>query len=176
MPPSPQLRPSLSCPLRLFRPHLPPSSRVRKPPFLVLGHRNHTRNWNRLPLPVHRNVRHVRRRNMPQGLSARVLHHGPNSNLHAGAERPVYARLQNQQVAHMHRRHKVRWSIEADTTIARECRTAATAPTRSINCISRPPNRFPSAFESAGKIISLRSACDSATVRDTTLSSLIPSF
>src|ERR1700677_580334 len=40
-------------------------------------------------------------------------------------------------------------------------------------CIKRPPNRLPSAFESAGNTISLRSDCDSATVRSKT-KSLIP--
>jgi len=35
-------------------------------------------------------------------------------------------------------------------------------------CINRPPNKLPNAFESAGKTISLRSDCDSATVRTKT--------
>src|SRR5215472_14854218 len=33
-----------------------------------------------------------------------------------------------------------------------------------MNCINLPPNKLPSAFTSAGKTISLRSDCDSATV------------
>ena len=60
---------------------------------------------------------------------------------------------------------------DAVTIIARHAGYAATAPTRSMNCISRPPNKFPSAFESAGKMISLRSACDSNTVRESPLRS-----
>src|ERR1700680_4286618 len=59
------------------------------------------------------------------------------------------------------------------TTIARASRRAAIAPTRSMYCINRPPNKLPSAFESAGNTISLRSACDSATVLPSTVS-LIP--
>ena len=71
---------------------------------------------------------------------------------------------------------KSEWSMLAVTTMAREWRTAATAPTRSIHCIRRPPKRLPMALVSAGKMISLRSACDWATVRETTLGSLIHPF
>ena len=63
---------------------------------------------------------------------------------------------------------KSKWSILAVTVNARACREAAIAPTRSMYCINRPPNKLPIAFESAGSTISLRSDCDSDTFRSTT--------
>src|ERR1019366_7386411 len=39
------------------------------------------------------------------------------------------------------------------------------APVRSIKCISRPPSRFPSVLVSLGRIISVISDCESATIR-----------
>src|ERR1035437_2633950 len=107
MPSSPKRRSSLLRPLCLLSPHLSPPARVREPPLLVLGLRNRARHRDRAPLSVHRDISHVGRRNMPQRLPARVFHHRPHPNLHAGAERPVHAGLQNQQIAHMDRSHKV---------------------------------------------------------------------
>lgn len=63
--------------------------------------------------------------------------------------------------------------MEAVTVYACACRLAAMAPTRSMNCIRRPPKRLPIAFESLGKIISLRSDWDSQTGRGATPSLIL---
>jgi|GEM_PF-5966572 len=58
---------------------------------------------------------------------------------------------------------KSRWSMEAVTVKERAWRLAAMAPTRSMNCMRRPPKRLPRALVSAGKIISLRSDWEALT-------------
>jgi hypothetical protein len=58
---------------------------------------------------------------------------------------------------------KSRWSMEAVTVKARAWRLAAMAPTRSMNCMRRPPKRLPRALVSAGKMISLRSDWEALT-------------
>ena len=177
VPPCPQRRPDILRPLGLFRAPLASPSRIRKPPLLVLGLGNHAWHRDRPPLPVYRNIRHVRGGHMAQCLSARCPPPSParpppcwcgtpgSRSLSGSAGRPHAPAPQSPDDR----------STPTPQSPA-QCRTAATAPTRSMNCISRPPNRLPSAFESAGKMISLRSACDSATVRETILASLIPSF
>ena len=64
--------------------------------------------------------------------------------------------------------------MEAVTTKERAWRLAAMAPTRSMNCMSRPPKRLPRALLSAGKMISLRSDWEAQTVLELVQSDIVP--
>ncbi len=107
MPTGPQSRSHLLLPRRLPRSHLPSPPRIFKPPLLMLRHRHNLRNHQPIPLPIHGHKRQISRRNMPQPLFPHILHHHPNPNLHRSAESPVHTRLQNQQLPHPHRSHKI---------------------------------------------------------------------
>jgi len=107
MPTRPKRRPHFLLPLRLSRTHLPSPARVFKSPLLVLRLRHHLRHHQSVPLAIYRNKRQVSRRNMPQPLPPHILHHHPHPNLHRRPECPVHTRLQNQQLSHTHRSHKV---------------------------------------------------------------------
>ena len=69
---------------------------------------------------------------------------------------------------------KSRWSMEAVTMMARAWRLAAMAPTRSMNCMRRPPKRLPRALVSPGKMISLRSDWEAQTVLELVQSDILP--
>jgi hypothetical protein len=107
MPTRPKRSSYLLLPLRLSRPHLPPSPGIFKPPLLMLRLRHHTRHHQPIPLPIYRNKREISRRNMPQSLLPHILHHHPNPYLHGRPKRPIDTRLQNQQLPHSHRSHKI---------------------------------------------------------------------
>jgi hypothetical protein len=107
MPTRTKRRPHLLLPLRLSRPHLSSPPRIFKPSLLMLCLRNYLRHHQPIPLAIHCNKRQIRRRNMPQPLLSHILHHHPNSNFHRRPERPIHTRLQNQQLPHPHRSHKI---------------------------------------------------------------------
>ena len=87
--------------------HLSPPSCILKPPLLVLGLRNHLRNLYPLPRRIHRHKRQVRRSYLPKSATPNILHHCFDANLHRSPPRPVHTRSQNQQIANLHRRHKI---------------------------------------------------------------------
>ena len=107
MPTCAQRSAHLFLPLRLSSPHLAPSPCIFVPSPLMLRLRYHMRNNQLIPLAIHRDKRQIGRRNMAQPLFSHILHHHPNPNFHRGPECPIHASLQNQQLAHPHRRHKI---------------------------------------------------------------------
>jgi hypothetical protein len=107
MPTRPQRSPHLLLPLRLSPSHLPSPSSIFKSSLLMLRLRHNSRHHQPIPLPIHRHKRQISRRNMPQPLLSHILHHHPNPYLHGRPKRPIDTSLQNQQLSHSHRSHKI---------------------------------------------------------------------
>ena len=107
MPARPQRCSHLLLPLRLSRPHLPPSPRILKSSLLMLRLRHNLGYSQLMPFTIHRNKCQIRRRDMPQPLLPHILHHHPNPNFHRSPKRPVHTCLQYQQLPEPHRCHKI---------------------------------------------------------------------
>ena len=107
MPARPKRRPHLLRPLRLSGPHLAPPPGILIPPLLVLRLRNQRGTSNRCPSdpPPHTSGTRTTHAAASARRTSSTIARTPTSM--TGPKRPVHARLQNQQVAHMHRSHKV---------------------------------------------------------------------
>ncbi len=102
-----QRLPHLALPLYFPGPALPSAQRILISPLLMLRLRHNRVHRHRRPRPVHRHIRHIRGGHMPQGARLWVLDHRLHAHFHARPKRPVHARLQDQQIPHMHRCHKI---------------------------------------------------------------------
>jgi hypothetical protein len=138
MPARTQRSPHLLLPSRLPGSHLPSPPCIFKPSLLMLRLRHNLRHNQPIPLAIHRHKGQISRRNVPQPLFPHILHHHPNPNLHRSPKSPVHTSLQDQQLPHPHRSHKIQM-VHTRRHRKRPRMTASRHRPHQVDILHQPP-------------------------------------